>query len=382
MKNINNIFTRNLAKLPIIFLLSALLISCSQTPSESLLKDNFKFIIGTYSVDTASIGIYSLQLNPNSGQFSQTKVVVKSENPSFLLYQAGSKILYAVNEVEKGSISVFEQQDNHFKLAQKLDLQGEYPCHLNLVNDGNYLGVANYKSGNVSLFRRDKSGKLDENSLLTVSHHETGANIERQVTNHAHWVGETNSEYIYSVDLGADKIFKYKLDSKGKLTNIETALQLNPGDGPRHIEKHPSKNIIYLVNALSNTVAVLSVQGDGNLSEKQRINILPAGNTVHSQAAAIKLDKTANYLYVTNRGHNSITTYKVLDNGDLQWLSNVYSKGIWPRDLLITDDNQFMLVANQHSNSINLFRIDQNSGEPIATEEVITVPSPTNIIKH
>lgn len=338
------------------------------------------FFIGTYSLGTDSKGIYSLQLNSQSGQFLQPELVAETDNPSCLLYQASSEILYAVNEVERGSISVFKHKNKQFTLLQELDVKGKYPCHLNLVNDKKHLGVANYASGNVSLFSRNSSGKLDEKSLLMINHTGTGTNAQRQEAPHAHWVGIINNEHIYSVDLGADKIFKYKINKERQLNKAETAIQLNPGDGPRHIEKHPSKNIVYLVNELSNKVAVLSLQSDGNFCEKQSIDLLPSDNKVHSQAAAIKLDKTANYLYVTNRGHNSITTYNVQDNGNLKFLSNVSSQGIWPRDLLVTDDNQFLLVANEHSNSINLFRIDQNTGEPITTDHAATISSPTNII--
>jgi len=343
-------------------------------------ESGFKFLIGTYSLGTDSKGVYSLQLNSQSGAFLQPELVVETDNPSCLFYQATSKMLYAVNELESGSISVFKQQNKQFTLLQKVDVEGKYPCHLNLVNNNKHLGVANYASGDVSFFSRESSGKLDKESLLKLNHTGTSANVQRQEAPHAHWVGVGNNAHIYSVDLGADKIFTYKIDGAGQLDKIETAIQLNPGDGPRQIEKHPSQNVFYLVNELSNTVVVLSLQSDGKCCEQQRIDLLPSDNKAHSQAAAIKLDKTANYLYVTNRGHNSITTYSVKDNGNLKYLSNVSSQGTWPRDLLVTDDNQFILVANEHSSSINLFRIDQNTGEPIATDQCVTISSPTNII--
>jgi len=343
-------------------------------------ESGFIFLIGTYSLGTDSKGVYSLQLNTQSGTFLQPELVVETDNPSCLLYQASSEILYTVNELERGSVSVFKHQNKQFTLLQKVDVEGKYPCHLNLVNNNKHLGVANYASGDVSFFSRESSGKLDDKSLLKVNHTGTSANLQRQEAPHAHWVGVTDNEHIYSVDLGADKVFTYQIDGAGQCDKIETAIQLTPGDGPRHIEKHPSKNIIYLVNELSNKVSVLSQQSDGKFCEKQRIDLLPSDNKEHSQAAAIKLDKTANYLYVTNRGDNSITTYSVQEDGNLKRVSNISSQGIWPRDLVVTDDNQFILVANEHSSSINLFRIDQNTGEPIATDQSVTISSPTNII--
>lgn len=379
MKTVYYLFKRQLPNLLTIFFLYGLLIYGAQCPLDALSDYSFIFLIGTYSLGTDSEGIYSLTLNTESGLFSPPELVAESDNPSFLLYQANSKTLYAVNELEAGAISVFKNHGKQFTLAQQLDVQGKHPCHLDLVNEDKHLGVANYSSGNISLFRRDKD-RLDETSLMTVSHYGAGVNAERQEAPHAHWIGTVGNEYIYSIDLGADKIFKSKIDKKGQLSNLETAIQLSPGDGPRHIERHPVKNIIYLVNELSNSLAVLAIQDDGNFVEQQRIDLLPADNHAHSQAAAVKLDKTANYLYVTNRGHNSITTYTVLENGQLQMLSNVPSQGLWPRALFVTDDNQFLLVANEHSSAINLFRIDSKTGEPVATDEVAAISSPTSII--
>ena len=384
MKTVYYIFKRQLPNLLTIFLLCGLLIYSAQSLTDTLLDYSFIFLIGTYSLGTDSKGIYSLTLNTESGVFSQPELVAETDNPSFLLYQASSKTLYAVNELETGAISVFENKGKCFSLAQKLDVHGQHPCHLNLVNEDKHLGVANYSSGNISLFHRNKSGRLDEQSQVTVkhygAHYETGKNTDRQEAPHAHWVGAGGTETIYSVDLGADKIFKSKLDKNGQISQVETAIQLSPGDGPRHIEMHPAKNIIYLVNELSNSIAVLSMQVDGSFVEQQRVSLLPFDNHTHSQGAAVKLDKMASYLYVTNRGHNSITTYTVLEDGQLQWLSNVPSKGLWPRDLFVTDDNQFLLIANEHSNSINLFRIDPKTGEPIATDEAATIASPTSIV--
>lgn len=380
MKTLYVKLPEQLPNVRMIITLSTLLILCTLFPLDALANYSFIFLIGTYSVGTASKGIYSIKLDTQAGLFSPPELVAESDNPSFLLYQASSNTLYAVNELETGAVSTFKHQGNSFTLTQQFAIKGRHPCHLNLVNEDKHLGVASYSSGNVSLLRREQSGMLDESSLATVTHCGTGVNSERQEAPHAHWVGAIGNEYIYSVDLGADKIFKSRLDEEGRLSHLETAIELNPGDGPRHIEKHPAKNIVYLVNELSNTIAVLSVQDNGNFCEQQRINLLPAATHTQNLGAAVKLDKTANYLYVSNRGHNSIASYQVLANGNLSWLANVSSEGLWPRDILVTDDNQFLLVANEHSNAVNLLRIDPQTGALQATEEAAAIACPTSIV--
>jgi 6-phosphogluconolactonase len=143
----------------------------------------------------------------------------------------------------------------------------------------------------------------------------------------------------------------------------QVALQLEPGDGPRHFVFHPTKDVVFLMNELSNTVISAKVNLETGFLEKiDRKSTLPEGFTESSAGADIHISADGKFLYTTNRGHNSIAVFSIDENNKLNLLETTSVQGDWPRNFTFSPNEDFILVANQKSNNITVFKRDSVSG--------------------
>ena len=76
------------------------------------------------------------------------------------------------------------------------------------------------------------------------------------------------------------------------------------------------------------------------------------------------------FAYLANRGHNSLTRYAIEANGaELRLLDTVPVGGDFPRQLALSpagnagNGGSLLFAANQRSNSVTVFHVDQESGE-------------------
>lgn len=371
---------------------SLLAVSCrQQTPKSEIeqpespaeMNDNLlKIFIGTYTSPEGSKGIYQVQLDTSKGEFGPLELIAETVSPSFVALNADKSMLYAVNEtVPDGMVTAFERgDDNSWKQTSKLPSLGDAPCHITLNDNESIIAVANYVSGNVVTYPLNANGDLVDQA--TIGQHEgTGPNAGRQEGPHAHFVQfSKDQKFLYAVDLGIDEIKAYPATENGIGTGF-TALKLNPGDGPRHFVFHPTKDIAYVVNELSNTVSAVSVDpATGRFTEFDRLTTLPEDFTAHSQCAAIKISKDGQFLYASNRGHQSIAVYRLADDGSMELVDVVSTEGAWPRDFMLTPNGQHLLVANEQSDNITLFNRDVSTGLISYTGKQINISKPVCLI--
>ena len=138
---------------------------------------------------------------------------------------------------------------------------------------------------------------------------------------------------------------------------------LSPGSGPRHLCFHPGGKLVYVINELANTVTVFDWSAAaGTLRAKQTLSTLPQDFTGKSFTADLKITPDGKYLYGTNRGHDSLASYKIADDGTLTLLNIQPSGGKGPQNLLITPDGRWLLCANMPGNNVAVFKLDAASG--------------------
>jgi 6-phosphogluconolactonase len=82
-------------------------------------------------------------------------------------------------------------------------------------------------------------------------------------------------------------------------------------------------------------------------------------------------------MYVSNRGHNSIAVFSVAPSTGALTLDQVISTdGDWPRNFTLDPTGAFLLVANQRSDNVVVFNIDQSTGRLTPTGNNYQLPSP------
>ncbi|MDT0646528.1 lactonase family protein [Zunongwangia sp. F260] len=331
--------------------------------------DNMKTAyVGTYTreeghVDGEAEGIYTIYQEPESGSLRLGTTVAEITNPSFVKVSGDGKNLYAVSELggqgeENGFVYSFKIKDNqNLEELNKLSTESTAPCHVALDRSGEYVFVANYMGGVVMLYKRQEDGSLKKQQRI---------DLENPEESHAHSVTlSEDNKYAYIADLGNDKIFIYNFDAdQGELTPHEQAfVALEEGAGPRHFTIYEEIKLAYSVNELNSTVTVFKIKDSGGLEIIQNISALPEDFSERNSAADIHLHSSGNFLYTSNRGHNSIAAFAVDEEGKLSTLDFYPTDGKTPRNFAIAPKGDFLYVANQDSGEISIFSINQKTGE-------------------
>jgi 6-phosphogluconolactonase len=248
---------------------------------------------------------------------------------------------------------------------------------------GKVVVAANYGSGDITSLPVNDDGSLGE-PASHFQHEGSSVDESRQQGPHAHCiVVSPDNKYVYSNDLGLDKIMNYKLDVETATLapNKQPFARTLPGAGPRHFAFHPSKDFAYAINELHNSVTVFIYEPDtGSLLEQQTISTLPDDWEGTSHTADVKLTPDGRFLYGTNRGHDSIAIYSVGDDGLLTLVGIEPSLGGGPQNLAITPDGSLLIVANMPDNKVVTFRINADTGEITHTGATYEIKSPSCIM--
>jgi 6-phosphogluconolactonase len=353
-----------------------------RSPHEAQMEGDLLYV-GTYTKGTKSQGIYLLRMDRSSGALWQVGAVNGGANPSFLAIHPNGRVLYAVNELEptgKVTALAIEGATGALTRLNEQPSQGAAPCYVSVDPSGRVVLVANYTSGTVALLPLAANGALAP-AASVVQHAGKGPNVQRQEGPHAHCIQPDHANrFALAADLGADRVFVYRLDLEGKkLSPVETgAAVMRPGAGPRHFAFHPTMPLVFVANELDSTVATLAYDAEhGALSPQGTISTLPAEWTGTNYPADIHVAANGRSLYLSNRGHNSIAVFSVAESTGALALDQVVSTGgDWPRNFTLDPTGRWLLVANQRSDSIVVFGRDPESGKLTPTTQRIAIPSP------
>lgn len=367
------------------FSLICLLPSCKSTGKEpeNNANSNHAYIlyVGTYTSGSGNIhseGIYVYRVNIDSTKFELLHTV-KASNPSYLCLSQNKKFLFCVNENSPGQVSAYRVDSSYnLNFINSVPSRGNYPCHISIDNTGKYILVANYGTGNFAMFGIGTDGRLTQ-ALSVIQDQGKGPNASRQEGPHAHMIMPNPfNDRIYATDLGTDRVHCFSIDTlQKKLIGSTDFYATAPGSGPRHLAIHPSGRWMYVLSELAGTIEVVNVNpSNGRLENIQTISTVDSGENRYPGSADVHITPDGRYLYATNRGEiNNIACFSIdPQTGRLSAIGHTPSGGRTPRNFCVDPSGRYLLVANQDSNNIVVFAI-QNDG---SLKEVYTfaVPMP------
>lgn len=340
--------------------------------------------MGTYTGSNSndSQGIYAFAFSPSSPTLTPLGLVARISNPSYILIDPKQKYLYAVSEEDPGRISAFEIDSNDggkLRLINKQSSRGAGPCYLSTDRAGRYLFVANYNDGTVAGFSlNENDGHLEESTDFD---QQIGSSINptRQQSSHAHSILlDPLERNLLSANLGSDEIYNYQFSSNnGSFSRFLVTKTARAGDGPRHMIFHSHQPYLYVINELQSSITVYRYSP--HLHPIQTISTLPKGYQLENYPAEILLHPLhGNYLYASNRGHDSIVVYAVnIHTGHLSLIQHIHVQGRTPRNFILSPDGAFLFVANQNSNNLVVFTIDSTTGKLSPTNSTVQINKPT-----
>lgn len=329
--------------------------------SQHIRAQQIPLYIGTYTQKNESKGIYTFAFDTKTGDatlLSETETA----SPSFLARH--KNILLAANELTDGnqSVSAFRIENGKLQFLNKLPTTGSAPCHVIIDTKGKYAVVSNYLGGALDLYAIDKNGQIRQDDHKKYSG--SSVDTKRQEAPHIHSAFQGPDGKIYVSDLGTDLIhvLTVKLeDGKYQFNGVET-IQTPKGAGPRHIAFHPNKKYFYALMEMSADVVVYEKTGN-SWKQKQVINMNAEGFSGKDGAADVKVSKDGKFVYASNRvDANTISTFAVQKDGSLNKIQVQSVLGKGPRNFNFSPDQNFLLVGNQLSNEVVIFKRDKKTG--------------------
>ena len=310
------------------------------------------------------------------------------ENPTYLSVDASGNHVYANWEIfgwKEGMISAyrFNRETNTLDYINSQPSLGSIAAHNMVSRDGSKLLVVNYSMGNggpdqsVVVYSIRPDGGLTP-AIASVTQIGTGPDADRQERSHAHSVTELLSDGLAVVaDLGADTLTTYRLAIDGSLAPIAVS-KTAPGAGPRHVAVQPNGQNVIQINEHDTTITSFRLDPlSGTMAQIDSQPAVPSEARAINHCADIQISPDGRFLYGSNRGHDSISTFAVDEaSGKLALVGYCSCGGATPRNLAITPSGHHLFSANQNADRISIFKRDLETGALTDTGRAIHVGTP------
>ncbi len=335
---------------------------------------------------TGSKGIYLYRWDAATGQATFLSHTTGVVNPSFLEIAPDGLHVYAATESRTtgaGSISAFslDRVSGTLHFINKVPSGGDNPAYVSVHRSGRWVALANYTGGSLSIFPVRADGSLLP-YVQNIQHTGHSINPARQDRAHVHSVVfSPDCRTLYAQDLGEDSISIYGFDSGAGLPlRATTRIPITPGGGPRHLTFHPNGRYAYLIEELGGSVDVFQYYpGTGQLKQVQRIAAHADTAKGPFRSSDIHVSADGRFLCATNRESECNIAIFSIDpaTGRLHTIGYHPTLGKEPRNFMLDPTGNFLLVANQDSNAVDIFKIDKSTGLLKPTGQRLEVPSPS-----
>ena len=331
-------------------------------------------------------GICVFRIDPASHAWTQVQLVGDLINPSFFAFDRLQRFLYAVHgDMSEVSAFSIDPESGGLTLLNRQPTGGKNPVHLVTDESNRFVVLANYATGTVAVLPRMADGSLGAVQQLEHLPGDPGPNKVDQTFSHPHEVAYDRAHrYLIVPDKGLDRIFSFRFDpALGRLIPADPAfVQVRPGAGPRHVVFHPTAPFAFVAHELDASVGAYRYDASrGALTAVQVIPSVPADFTGANTAAEIAIMPSGEFVFVSNRGHDSIGAFKVdASTGRLTPAGWTGSEGKGPRFVALDPTGGTLYAANENSDTIVPFRVDGETGRLSRSGDVIQTGSPVCIV--
>lgn len=371
----------------------------------------------TYGENDGDGGIHVFEM-AKDGSLTKVDRVNEELAVGYVCTSPNGNYLYGINETKKfsntdmygGSVLSYEidQKTGKLTFLNTVPTVGVFPCFLTITREGTHLIATNYGSmdtlvhsvrkddgrfqllrtfdeGSVVMLPICEDGRAAEVSSLTV-HDKTSVDPVRQISVHPHSVNvDPKDEFAMVCDRGGDRIYSYRIDKKENQLIPCSVLKTREATGPRHLAFHPTRDLFFVVSELLPYIAAYSYDREtGEMKEINMISVEPENYAPRdynsfpacTHPADVHVHPNGRFVYSSNRGHNSLTTFAVdEETGALSYVTNTPSQGLTPRTFGIDPTGRYLIVANQDTNTIITFVLEDD-GSLTPTGSVAYVNQP------
>jgi 6-phosphogluconolactonase len=347
---------------------------------EQCLYQLMRLFVGTYTSGLGHVrgfgeGIHTCDLDPVTGLIRSLSVA-KADNPSYLALHPSRAFLYAANETVSDPaaaddvLSAFRvaSDTGELSLLNMASSRGRAPCHISVDPTGRFLLSANYGSGTFVSHRIEIDGRLGP-VAGEIRNAGSGRDPVRQQGPHAHSLvtapsGVDGLSFVAGCDLGLDTVFIFGMDATTGGLRSYSAVAVEPGSGPRHIEFDLPGRHAYVLTEMTARVCVFDwVPAEGRLVQKQAVSVLMDQDPGPRQGTEARLSPDGRHAYATNRGADCVACFGIdAVTGELAPLFRERLPGKTPRHTAFSPGGECFLVACQDSHEVLVYRRQSASG--------------------
>ncbi|HEX3246840.1 MAG TPA: lactonase family protein [Chloroflexota bacterium] len=346
--------------------------------------------VGCYTTadrDGRGKGIEVFEMDPDSGAWTHVQRVEDVVNPSWLTLDARQEHLYSVHGGNDfTAVSAFSRDSASGKLTKlnSQDCGSANPVAISILPNMPFAVVAGYYAGKVSAIRLNPDGSLGSVSDVVTLLGTPGPRAGQESSHPHHIPVDPAGNYFIVPDKGHDRTYVFRVEpTNGKIIpSAQGSIIAAPGSAPRHLAFHPSAPFAYQCNELSSTVTTFAYDtATGQLDELEAQTTLPKHFSELNTTAEIQIAPSGKFVYVSNRGHNTIAIFKVnAATGKLSSVGWEPTQGKQPRYFGLSPDGSLLYTANQASDTIVTFRVDGESGTLAPTGQIVETGSPVSIV--
>lgn len=340
------------------------------------INHEYHLLIGTYSSEGKPNGIHVYRFNAQSGEYTRAQPVWELSNASFLAISHDRKNVYALSDGYVNSFT-FNSITGALNFMNRVAASG--PAYVTVDKQKKMVFCGNYSGGNVLAVRLNEDGSFAPDQIQVIQHEGSSINKERQEKSHVHAaVLSPDDHYLMVPDLGNDRVYQYRVGDPPKMLvpGDIPYIAAKPGSGPRHLAFHPNGKYAYVVLELTGSVMALDIRKE-KLKELQTISMVDGNFKGRLSGADIHVSPDGKFLYASNRGDaNEIAIYSIDKKGKLKLINRQSVMGKMPRNFAIDPTGNYLLVANQMTNEVIIFRRDQKSGLLSPTGKKMEVEKP------
>ena len=287
---------------------------------------------------------------------------------SYLAVNPRRPVVYATNE-RGGNVHWLGVDPATGKLTPEGSRPGDgNPVYLSVDPSGSVLLAVNYGRGTTDAFPLDPRSGAITGAPVT---HATGANSHSAVFH-------PSKGYVYVASVRDSLVSQYSF--RGGALRPLTPPSITQVVGPRHLTLHPGGDFAYAVSGPTDNVAMFRVGADGTLSSLGTVRRLPgefAAEAARHMGSDIHVAPSGRFVYAANRGaSNTLAIYSMGADGRLALKGHESTRGSTPRNFAIDSTGELLLVGNQDSRTVAVFRVDRATGalSHLHTEEVGVAP--------
>jgi 6-phosphogluconolactonase len=322
--------------------------------------------LGTVTESGGSRGIYRCKFDDVTGKITEPQLAAEMGSPTALAVHPNGRFLYAAgaSDDKDGGPVVGFAIDNLTGKLTKLNEHasgGAGPCFVSVHPDGRYLIVAN-SSGSTAVFQLDEAGKIVVRTALVRDEGSGPVKGQQDRPRPLCAAFTPKGDRAITADLGIDRLKVFAFDGrKGALTD-ETQKDVTavPGSGPRHFAFGRGGEFLYFCGELDSTVNVVHF-GPGGGATVQSLGTAPVSAKGNAPAECL-ISNTGRFVYVSNRGHNSVAVFRVGMDGKLTPGGYITGDIKTPAGVALDPSGKWMLVASRDGGRAGVWQLDAASG--------------------